>query len=201
MTSEEFQRETAVSRETLERLEVYATLLKKWQTSINLVSSGTLLDLWRRHFLDSAQLLILAPSSAQVWLDIGSGAGFPGLVLAILGAPDVHLVDSDGRKCAFLGEVARATGTQVAIHRCRVGSLAPLTADVICARALAPLSNLLAMAADFVGFETIGLFPKGQDVEKELTEASKSWSMVVERLASRSDPSGVILRVKGLSRA
>lgn len=183
------------------RLKIYAELLRKWQRAINLVGSATIPDLWRRHFLDSAQLLPLAPNTARVWLDLGSGAGFPGLVLAILGVPQVHLVESDGRKCAFLGEVARATGTQIFLHYCRVEVAPALSVDVISARALAPLTDLLAMSARFAGPKTVLLFQKGQDIEKELTEASKSWSMTVERLASRSDPSGVILRVKGFSRA
>ena len=183
------------------RLELYGRLLKKWQRAINLVAAGTMADLWRRHFFDSAQLLALAPVSRRPWLDLGSGAGFPGLVLAILGAPDMHLVESDGRKCAFLSEAARTTGSRVTLHRCRVEALPPITADVISARALAPLADLLRLSAPFADGETVALFPKGQDVEKELTEASKSWSIPIERLASRSDASGVILRVKGFSRA
>jgi 16S rRNA (guanine527-N7)-methyltransferase len=201
MTADEFRRVSNVSRETMARLEIYAGLLKKWQKAINLVGSATIPDLWRRHFLDSLQLVPLASNSPRVWLDLGSGAGFPGMVLAISGAPEVHLIESDGRKCAFLGEVARATGTQVIVHHCRVAAAPALSADVISARALAPLADLLALSERFVGKNAVLLFPKGQDVEKELTEASKSWNMTVERLASRSDPSGVILRVKGFSRA
>jgi len=201
MSPEAFRAAIPVSRETTERLSVYAAMLAKWQRAINLVGPGTLSDIWRRHFLDSAQLLPLAPPSVGSWLDLGSGAGFPGLVIAILGQPNVHLVESDGRKCAFLGEVARATGTSVAIHQCRIESAPPMFADVISARALAPLPDLLRLAARFFGLNSTGLFLKGQDVDNDLTEASKSWSMSLERLASRSDPSGVILRVKGLSRA
>jgi 16S rRNA (guanine527-N7)-methyltransferase len=200
MTTEEFQAMTNVSRETLVRLQAYADLLVRWQASINLVGPSTLPDLWRRHFLDSAQLLNLAPANARVWLDLGSGAGFPGLVLAILGVPEMHLIESDRRKSTFLGEVARATGTKVHIHRSRVESTSPIPADVITARALAPLASLLALSIRFAGDNTVVLFPKGQDVEKELTEASKSWSMQVERVVSRSDPRGTILRVKGFRR-
>lgn len=201
MTPADFQRETNVSRETMERLETYAGLLQKWQSAINLVSSATIPNLWQRHFLDSAQLLPLAKSNTRLWLDLGSGAGFPALIVAILGVPEVHLVESDGRKCAFLSEVARATGTSIVLHHCRVETVPTMTADVISARALAPLPDLLSMSARFADLNTVLLFHKGQDIEKELTEASKSWSMNLERLASRSDPSGVILRVKGFSRA
>ena len=185
----------------MERLETYAGLLQKWQSAINLVSSATIPNLWQRHFLDSAQLLPLAKSNTRLWLDLGSGAGFPALIVAILGVPEVHLVESDGRKCAFLSEVARATGTSIVLHHCRVETVPTMTADVISARALAPLPDLLSMSARFADLNTVLLFHKGQDIEKELTEASKSWSMNLERLASRSDPSGVILRVKGFSRA
>jgi 16S rRNA (guanine527-N7)-methyltransferase len=200
MTAIDFQRATDVSRETLARLQIYADLLGRWQRSINLVGRGTVTDIWRRHFLDSAQLLDLAPVSARVWVDLGTGAGFPGLVLAILGAPEMHLVESDGRKCAFLGEVARATDTNVRIHHGRVEGMSAFTADVITARAVAPLAALLALSAHFVGDKTVGLFLKGQDVENELTEASKSWSIAAERVVSRSDPRGTILRVKGFRR-
>lgn len=200
LTPDQFCSETGVSRETRDRLQVYADLLVKWQKAVNLIGQGTLNDIWRRHFLDSAQLLPLAPAGARVWVDLGSGAGFPGLVLAVLGAPDVHLIESDGRKCAFMQEVARITQTQAQIHRCRIETAPRLRADVCVARALAPLTTLLDLAEQFSDQDTVCLFPKGQDVEVELTEAAKSWTIQVERLPSRSDPSGTILRVKGFHR-
>ncbi len=201
LTPEGFAAEVNVSRETLARLRLYAGLLEKWQKAINLVGRSTLPDLWRRHMLDSAQLQALAPPAATTWVDLGSGAGFPGLVLAILGVGTVHLIESDSRKCTFLREVARQTATAVAIHNCRIEAVAPFRADVITARALAPLGQLLDWGSRFAGADTIGLFLKGQDAENELTLAAKSWTIPVERLPSRSDPSGTVLRVKGFSRA
>lgn len=200
LTPDQFCSETGVSRETRDRLQVYADLLVKWQKAVNLVGPSTLSDIWRRHFQDSAQLLPLAPGGARIWVDLGSGAGFPGLVLAILGAPEVHLIESDGRKCAFMQEVARATRATVRIHRCRIENAPRLRADVCVARALAPLTALLSHAARFSDQDTVCLFLKGQDVEAELTEAAKSWTMQIERLPSQSDPSGTILRVKGFHR-
>lgn len=198
--AEAFRQATNVSRETLARLETYETLLRRWQAAINLVGPATLADVWRRHFLDSWQLLALAPATARRWADLGSGAGFPGLVLAILGAPEMHLVESDGRKCAFLAEVARETGTRVVIHRARIETLDPLGADIVTARALAPLDRLLAWSHRHAAPDATCLFLKGQDVERELTLAAKSWSMQLRRHPSRSDPAGIVLEVKGLRR-
>jgi 16S rRNA (guanine527-N7)-methyltransferase len=190
-----------VSRETRERLNTYADLLRKWQRSINLVGPRTLDDLWNRHFTDSAQLLPLIPPSARVLVDFGSGAGFPGLVLAILGVPQVHLIESDQRKSTFLREVARATGTPITIHAKRIEQVAPFPADVVSARALAPLGDLLGFAAPFLGPDTLCLFPKGQMAEDELTAASKIWNMNVDRIQSVTDSSATILRISQVSRA
>jgi 16S rRNA (guanine527-N7)-methyltransferase len=175
-------------------------VLVEWQRAINLVSRRSLADLWRRHMLDSAQLLALAPG-ARCWVDLGSGAGFPGLVLAILGAPEVHLIESDGRKCAFLREAARRAGAPVTVHEGRIEAIAPWPADVVVARACAPLPRLLGYALPFVAPQTHCLFLKGQDVEKELTQATIYWKMDVERQKSVSDPAGIILRLKKLSHA
>ena len=188
-----------VSRETRERLNTYADLLRKWQRSINLVGPRTLDDLWNRHFTDSAQLLPLIPPNARVLVDFGSGAGFPGLVLAILGVSEVHLIESDQRKSTFLREVARATGTPITVHAKRIEQVAPFPADVVSARALAPLSDLLAFAAPFIGPGSLCLFPKGQTAEDELTAASKIWNMNVDRIQSVTDPSATILRVSQVS--
>ena len=205
MTAAEFRRETGVSRETLARLEAHLALLRAWQPRINLVGEATLDDPWRRHMLDSAQLLDLAPARsegpARRWVDLGSGAGFPGMVLAILGAGEVHLVESDRRKAAFLAESARRTGARATIHNRRAEELDPFAADVVTARALAPLARLLALAWPFIAQHTVCLFPKGRNVEKELTEARKNWTMSVEYLASRSDPSGTILRLRRVANA
>jgi 16S rRNA (guanine527-N7)-methyltransferase len=200
---DDFQRETAVSRETLVRLETYAALLRRWTRAINLVSEASLRDLWRRHMLDSAQLMPLLPAPPdarrRVILDLGSGAGFPGLVLALLGAGEVHLVESDRRKAVFLREAARQTGSDARVHDRRIEDLPPLAADVVTARACAPLSKLLEYARDIPG-ATPGtrpccLFLKGKRADQELTEARKHWTMRVESFPSRSDPGGTILRI------
>ncbi len=166
---------------------------------MGLLGRSTLADIWRRHFLDSGQLIRHAPAASRVWLDAGSGAGFPGMVLAILGAGEVHLVESNRRKCVFLGEVARRTETAVTIHEARVESLAPRAVDVVTARALAPLAKLLDLCRNFIGPGTTCLFPKGQDIDSELTEAAKYWKMKVARLPSLSDSRGTILRLTELS--
>jgi 16S rRNA (guanine527-N7)-methyltransferase len=190
-----------VSRETRERLNTYADLLRKWQRSINLVGPRTIDDLWNRHFTDSAQLLPLIPPSARVLVDFGSGAGFPGLVLAILGVAEVHLIESDQRKATFLREVARATGTPVTVHAKRIEQVAPFPADVVSARALAPLGDLLGFAAPFLHPDSLCLFPKGQMAEDELTAASRIWNINVDRIQSVTDPSATILRISQVSRA
>lgn len=167
---------------------------------MNLVAPATLRDAWRRHFLDCAQLTAYLPKPPGRVVDLGSGAGFPGLVLAILGAEDVHLIEADGRKAAFLREAARITGTRVDIHTARVETVAPLRADVITARACAPLIRLLALAVPHLSASGICLFLKGRRVDAELTEARKRWKMRIGRYPSRSEPSGVILEVEDISR-
>jgi 16S rRNA (guanine527-N7)-methyltransferase len=200
MTPLGFQRLTDVSRETLARLETYAVLLRKWQKAINLVSRDSLDDLWRRHMLDSAQLFPLLPENNGVLVDLGSGAGFPGLVLAVLGVPAVHLVESDARKCAFLREAARGLGVAVQIHNCRAEEMPVIAADVVTARALAPLPGLLDLAERFLGSHTICLFLKGKGVDEELTRAGERWNMTLTRQSSASDPSGTILRLEHVHR-
>ncbi|MBV9966738.1 MAG: 16S rRNA (guanine(527)-N(7))-methyltransferase RsmG, partial [Alphaproteobacteria bacterium] len=188
-----FAAQTGVSRETVARLEAYAGLLKRWSGRINLVSRNTLGDLWRRHFLDSAQLLRLIPEKTRNLADLGSGAGFPGLVLAILGVPGVELLESDQRKCVFLREAARIANAPVKIIDSRIETVKPHAADVITARACAPLDKLLPLAQRFIVPETICLFLKGENVEEELTAARRNWRMSAARLSSRADPRGVIL--------
>ncbi len=191
-----------VSRETFSALETYAGLLEKWQKAINLVSPDSLKDLWRRHFLDSAQLLPLLPSGAAPITDFGSGGGFPGLVLAILTGRQVHLIESDARKCAFLREVAHATGIgpRVSVHNRRFDQLEPWPAPVITARACAPLDLLLAHVAPFLAPGTVCLFLKGAKADDELTEARRHWNMRLERRRSVTDPSGTILILDDLKR-
>ncbi len=198
--AEGFRKATGVSRETLERLTVYEALLRKWQKTINLVGPKTLDDAWNRHFLDSAQLHPLLPESTRVLVDLGSGAGFPGLVLAILGVPEVHLIESDVRKGAFLREAARATGAPVTVHSKRIEAVQGLQADALTARALAPLADLLDWGARFLTADGVALFLKGQNVEDELTDSTKYWKMRTERFDSVTDPSGSILRLSGIVR-
>ena len=212
MTGEEFAKvglpklSPDVSRETLARLQAYAETLKKWQAKINLVSATTLPELWQRHFLDSAQLYPLLPPHARVVTDLGSGAGFPGLVLAIVAEAagrDIqwHLVESDGRKAAFLAEAARASriAGAIKIHAVRAEGLGGrMGADVITARALAPLEKLLEYAYPLVKPDGLCLFLKGERVEDELTVARQRWRFELERHPSKSDPGGAILAIKGL---
>lgn len=195
-----FQAATNVSRETLQRLETYAALLEKWQKAINLVGKSTLPDLWRRHMLDSYQLLSLTTRKTGCWLDLGSGAGFPALVIAICSDFAVHAVESDQRKCVFMGNVSRETSAGLTIHRARIEEVSPFPADVISARALAPLDKLLDLAAPFAHAETEFLFLKGQDVDEELTNASKCWTMDVEKHRSVTSEDGSVLKITRLCR-
>ncbi|HSV27925.1 MAG TPA: 16S rRNA (guanine(527)-N(7))-methyltransferase RsmG [Candidatus Omnitrophota bacterium] len=200
MTPEDFQNATSVSRETLDRLRIYADLLVKWQAKINLVGPDTIPNLWQRHFLDSAQVFPLLPQPVHRLVDMGSGAGFPGLVLAILGVADVHMIESDARKCAFLREAARLTGAGVTIHNSRIEKVAPLGADVVTARALAPLEKLLEWAEPHLLPGGHCLFLKGRGHEDELTTASKEWNITCERTPSQTDPLGAILHIREVSR-
>lgn len=196
----EFQAKSGVSRETLERLTIYADLLVKWQAKINLVGPETLGDLWSRHMLDSAQLFPLIRPDAKRLVDLGSGAGFPGLVLGVMGAPDVHLVESDARKCAFLREAARLTGTTVTIHNKRIEQVAPLGADVVTARALAPLAKLLDWAFPHLASGGECLFLKGRGADDELTATAKEWNIALDRIVSLTDPAGLVLQLREVSR-
>jgi 16S rRNA (guanine527-N7)-methyltransferase len=189
-----------VSRETFDRLALYVDLLERWNRRINLVGRDTMGDVWRRHVLDSAQLFPLIPKRARVLVDLGSGAGLPGLILAILGVPDVHLVESDQRKAAFLREALRVTDTKAQLHVQRIEAVPPFPADVVTARALAPLTELLPLAEPFFGKSTLCLFLKGKAADDELTRAGEAWKMRVERVPSASDPSGTILRLESLAR-
>jgi 16S rRNA (guanine527-N7)-methyltransferase len=189
-----------VSHETLARLEAYAELLTRWSARINLVGRDTLGDLWRRHFLDSAQLHRFIPSSARGLIDLGSGAGLPGLVLAILGVPGVELVEADSRKAAFLREAARIADAQVTIRPCRIQAVPPHPVDVVTARACAPLDRLLDLAAPFLATHTVCVFPKGERFNEELTLARKAWRMNVSVEQSLSDRRGVVLRLQQVAR-
>ena len=197
---------TSVSRETEKRLNIFVSLLLLWQERINLVAPSTLHVLWTRHIADSLQLLPLAPA-AKVWVDFGSGGGFPGMpvacALAELPGAKVHLVESNGKKAAFLREAVQKTGVPAEVHQVRAEDFAEScaeTVDIVTARALAPLKTLCDQAFPLIGRGAIGLFPKGQDVEAELTEATKYWSISVERVPSVTSPVGTIVLVRALSR-
>ena len=181
------------------RMSAYAEILLKWQRRINLVSKGTLPDLWRRHFADSAQLFALIPPGTEHIVDFGSGAGFPGLVLAAMGPWRVSLIESDSRKCAFLSEASRVMGLNVTIHNARIDAVPALNADVATARALAGLPDLLAFTVQHLRPSGIALFLKGQMAEEELTLSLKQWNMVATRTPSHTDPSGVILQLGSIS--
>ena len=185
---QEFARTFDVSRETMERLSIYAAMLTKWQRRINLVGPATLEVLWTRHFADSLELGSHAPSGAKNWLDIGTGAGFPGMVIATCGQQkdlQVDLVEANVRKCAFLREVSRQIKAPVKIHNCRIEAIdsqaiQTMATDVVTARALAPLDLLLKLAQKPLEYGAVGVFPRGQDVEDELTASTKCWKIEAE---------------------
>jgi 16S rRNA (guanine527-N7)-methyltransferase len=186
----------------LDRLATYVNLLTDWNERLNLVAPSTILDVWRRHILDSAQLATLIPPEAKTIVDLGSGAGFPGLVLAIMLAQRpglrVHLVESIQKKCRFLEAVIAATDAPAEVHATRAEDMR-LKADVVTARAVAPLDRLFPLAHPFFKPGTIALFLKGRSLNDELTLATKSWTLSATPIPSRSDPSGVVLRVTGLT--
>ena len=199
-TSEDFRSQANVSRETFDRLVLYEQNLRKWNDKVNLVSRASLEDVWKRHFLDSAQVFCLLGADSGPLLDLGSGAGFPGLVLSIMGIEEVHLVESDQRKAAFLAETATLCGSKAVIHACRIEALEGINPGVITARALAPMGRLVELAFPHFGAKTTGIFLKGQNVWSELTDAYKIWKMSVDRVPSRSDPSGTLVVVREVSR-
>jgi 16S rRNA (guanine527-N7)-methyltransferase len=198
MSESEFQDLTGADDDSMDKLVRFVALLEKWNAHINLVAPRSLGDVWRRHLLDSAQIAPLAERTGR-WLDIGSGAGFPGLVVAMMGHPDIHLVESDGRKATFLREAARITDTAVTIHNVRSENLAPQQAAVVSARAVAPLQRLLPLVSRHLAKNGVCLLLKGQDIDEELTLAAKSWRMTVEKIPSLSDPGGVIVKLTEVS--
>ena len=202
-TPSEFARAFSVSHETMEKLEIYERLLLQWQKAVNLVAPKSLDALWQRHFADSAQLLPLA-KNPKVWADLGSGGGFPGLVIAIMLANqkecEVHLIESNGRKCAFLSEAARQTEAPVRIHNMRIAEAAASgaipKADIVSARALAPLDALLELAQPYFGDASAGLFLKGREAASEIAEAQKRWKFDLRSHPSLSEPDGRILEIR-----
>ena len=200
VTQTNFAEEFDVSRETMERLQAYAALLVKWNPTINLVAKSTIADAWHRHFADSAQLWALAPQDVTKWMDIGSGAGFPGLVIGAIAAEKapsmrVTLVESDRRKSVFLQSAAREMGITVDVITKRIELLEPQGADILSARALSSLTQLLEFAEKHRKPNGVCLFPKGARANSELTEASSCWHMAYETFPSVTDPDAVILRI------
>ena len=195
---------TPVSRETAARLDRFVAVLLTWQRRINLIAPSTVSTLWTRHVADALQLVPLAPR-ARIWTDLGSGGGFPGLVIAcaLMEAAQarVHLIEANGKKAAFLREAVRATGVPAIVHAVRIEDFvenAPEQIDVVTARALAPLGRLLQAAYPLLKKGAVGLFPKGQDVAIELTGAAKYWKIQASLIPSRTDPKAKIVMVRGL---
>ena len=201
----QFDKAFGVSRETLDGLKLYADLLKRWQKVVNLVAPSTLGEVWHRHFADSAQLAALIPPTAKRHVDLGSGGGFPGLVLAIMLVERglaTTLVESDQRKCAFLREVARNTGIVVEILAQRIENPATCAkvgaVDVVTARALAPLAHLFALSAPICTASTLGLYLKGRGVEQEIEDARKFWQFEHRLIPSLTQAGAAVVEVRNL---
>lgn len=195
-----------VSRETMARLNAFTELLTKWTRRINLVAPTTVAMLWERHIRDSAQLVAHCPTSANTWTDLGTGGGLPGVVVAILATelrPElmVTCVESDHRKAAFLRAVSRETGVKFDVLAARAEAIAPLAADVVSARALAPLPRLLELAVPHMADHGVGLFPKGARSVEEVAAARKLWRFDLQRITSKTDPTATILRLENVARA
>jgi 16S rRNA (guanine527-N7)-methyltransferase len=195
-------RDYNVSRETSARLDSFVAELARWQKIKNLIGPSALPEIWSRHIADSLQLHAIAPEQG-LWLDIGSGGGFPGIVLAMLRTEhslgQVHMIESNGRKCAFLRHVIRTCGLDAVVHEGRIEAIMPsldLPAKFVSARALAPLAQLVDWSKALLRNGALGIFPKGQDVEIELGQVSTSWALSTELRQSQTDPSGKIVLVR-----
>jgi 16S rRNA (guanine527-N7)-methyltransferase len=193
-----------VSRETEARLDTYVKVFLLWQSKLNLVASSTLHELWTRHIADSLQLLPLVPE-ARVWVDFGSGGGFPGIPIAcaLAGQPGakVHLIESNGKKAAFLREAVRATGAPAVVHQERAekfGESCAETVHAVTARALASLKVLCDQAFPLISRGAVGLFPKGQDIDAELTDAAKYWRLEASKVPSKTSPESSIVVIRSL---
>jgi len=202
---QEFRDAFDVSRETMERLDQYASLLGKWNPAINLVSKSTISMLWQRHFHDSAQIFEFRPESTHHWADLGSGGGFPALVLSILAlelSPNdkFTLVESDLRKVAFLQTVIRELGLNAVVVAERIEGTPPINADILTARALSSLNNLLEYAEMHLNPNGIAVFPKGETYKKEIEEAVGQWKFELEEFTSKTNPNGAILKIGGIKR-
>lgn len=195
-----------VSRETFDKLIAFQALVEKWNPAINLISKNTLVELWHRHILDSAQLIRFCPAQTTTWSDLGSGGGFPGLVVAILAEerfPDlrVTLVESDRRKAVFLSHAVRQLGLRVSVEDSRIEGLQALNSEVVSARALASLSDLLPLVLRHIHPEGIAIFPKGMNATQEVREARTRWSFDFEEHDSFTSSESKILVLRGISYA
>jgi 16S rRNA (guanine527-N7)-methyltransferase len=196
----------SVSRETLGKLEAFAERVQRWNSAVNLIARSTAADVWSRHIVDSAQLFRFCSPEAKLWLDLGSGGGFPGLVIALLAkeqapALRVALVESDKRKAAFLQQAASALQVDCAVHCARIESLAPQVADVVSARALASLDQLMAYAARHCTTGGLGIFPKGENFAEEVATARQSWRFDIETHESAVKSGAALLLVRNIDRA
>ncbi len=195
-----------VSRETSERLDIFARLLAAWTKKINLIAPSTVDQIHDRHIADSLQIYPLAPPGWKKWVDLGSGGGLPGVIVAICAMDareerEIVLVESDARKCAFLRTAIRETGARATVIQARIGDLAPAEADVLSARALAPLERLLSFSDRHLSEGGIGLFHKGRQVDAEIEQALDGWTFACEKVPSKTDADGVVLRIGGVKRA
>jgi len=196
VTPDDVARLLSVSRETIDKFRAYLTLLEKWQARINLVANSTLAEAWQRHILDSGQLAAFYPPQTKNIMDVGSGAGFPGLVLAIMGGVTVDLVESDQRKAVFLSTVIRELDLPAKVHNQRIETLPQLFPDVITARALAPVPKLLKLIENQLSPKSVCLFLKGAAVQDELTNLQTYSTMDATTHPSLSGPTGVVLELK-----
>jgi len=196
--SDAFAAQIDVSRETLKRLTILVDRLVEWQAKINLVSKNTLDDAWHRHVLDSAQLMPYLSDPGPL-VDLGSGAGFPGLVLALMGRDNITLVESNGKKCAFMREVLRSTGVQATIFSGRIEDYSPpQPAQYITARALTSLDNLIELSQPLLAKKGVCFFLKGQGVEEELTTTRQKWDIQVKKHPSLSNLGGAVLEIDNI---
>ena len=189
-----------VSRETTERLNAFADLLLRWNKTINLISRKDEEHVWSRHIADALQLIPMMPSDVSTAIDLGSGAGFPGLILAIATGCHFHLIESDQRKATFLREASRITNAATTIHAARIDAVKLDPVQLVTARALAPLSDLIGLAVPFLAAEGVLLAPKGLNADAELTAASAQWHMRVERASSTTNVAATILKITEVSR-
>lgn len=205
ITAEVFQKLTGASSHTLETFQTYKDLLLKWQKKLNLVGDGTLCDIWGRHFLDSAQIKIfshqiLGKKNNISWIDFGTGAGFPGLVLSLLGENRIFLIEKNKKKCAFLRSVIRETGASAEVITDKIENVIPFAVDCVTTRALAPLSQILIWGSHFLQKDGHHWLLKGKNVDLEIKDAQKFWNFKYKTFPSLTDPSGKILFIYNIAK-